>query len=205
MKKRGVEIDRVIGIDEAGRGPLAGPVVVAGVILPKKHGIKGLNDSKLLTEKRREELFELIMERAHLAPSTGSGFVTGSGRCAEVFVEMASNVVIDKKGILVCTKQLMRRIVIDSGAKMALVDAESVPNVRDVIQMGVTKGDQKVDCIAAASIIAKVTRDRMMLEMDRKYPGYGLADHKGYGTEKHRKAIGELGLSKVHRKSFLSV
>jgi len=184
LKQCGVNVDRVIGLDEAGRGPLAGPVCVAGVILPKNHGIKGLNDSKLLSEKRREELYEQIQERA------------------EVYVELASNKIIDKEGILVSTKRLMRKIVLKSKAEMALVDAESVPNVRDVLQLAITKGDQKVDCIAAASIIAKVTRDRLMYEYEQKIPGYGLAEHKGYGTKLHYEAIGKLGLSKLHRQSF---
>lgn len=184
LKKLGIEVEPVVGVDEAGRGPLAGPLMVVGVILPRGHRIKGLNDSKLLTEKRREELFIEIQEKG------------------EVFVESASNKLIDKHGILVMTKRLMRKIILDSRVKMVLVDAESVPNVRDVIQLAITKGDMKVDCIAAASIVAKVTRDRLMMKYSQKYPGYGLAVHKGYGTRQHREAIGELGLSKIHRKSF---
>ena len=183
MRQEGVKAQRVVGIDEAGRGPLAGPVVVAGVILPEKHGIKGLNDSKKLTEKRREELFEQIMAKG------------------EVFVEQASAAVIDRDGILVCTRRLMKRIVQRSKVDMALLDAVNV-DLYNVLQMALTKGDQRVDCIAAASIVAKVTRDRLMVKFDRRYPGYGLADHKGYGTEKHRHALEKTGLTVIHRKSF---
>ena len=183
LRRRNLDFDRVLGVDEAGRGPLAGPVVVAGVILPKKHGIRGLNDSKLLTEMRREALFEQIYEKG------------------EVFVEKASAAQIDKLGILVCTRRLMKRVVIASGPDIALLDAVNV-DLYNVLQLALTKGDQRVDCIAAASIVAKVTRDRMMKKYDQKYPGYGLAEHKGYGTAVHRKALVSLGMTKVHRKSF---
>lgn len=185
LEDQGIVQDVVIGVDEAGRGPLAGPVCVAGVVLPKDHGIQGLNDSKLLKVGDRERLFDEIV-------ATG-----------QVFVELASNRIIDRDGILVVTKRLMRKVVKDSGAQMALLDAVTV-NLRDVYQIGLTKGDSRVDCIAAASIIAKVTRDRLMQKMDQQYPGYGLAKHKGYGTKQHRDALAELGMSQVHRKSFCS-
>ncbi len=183
LADEGLSFDEVIGVDEAGRGPLAGPLCVAGVVLPRDHGIVGLDDSKLLKKADRERLFDEIL-------STG-----------QVFVELASNRSIDRDGILVVTKRLMRKIVKDSGVKLALLDAVTV-NLRDVYQIGLTKGDSRVDCIAAASIVAKVTRDRLMQKMDQKYPGYGLAKHKGYGTKQHRDAIGALGLSKIHRHSF---
>jgi ribonuclease HII len=175
--------ERVVGIDEAGRGPLAGPVVVAGVVLPKNHGILGLNDSKMLSEKMLEELFEQISE------------------LGEVFVEKGSARVIDRDGILNVTKLLMRRVALASKSDFIFTDAVGL-NVMNVPQLALTKGDARVDCIAAASIIAKVTRDRIMLEYDMKYPGYGLAEHKGYGTQVHRKAILELGASTIHRTSF---
>lgn len=183
LRDKGVRAHRVVGVDEVGRGPLAGPVVVAGVVLPEKHGIKGLNDSKLLSEKRREALFEQIM-------ATG-----------EVFLEKASAAQIDKHGILLMTKRLMKRVVKKAAPEMALLDAVNV-DLYEVLQLAITKGDQRVDCIAAASIVAKVTRDRLMVKMDAKYPGYGLSEHKGYGTQKHRNALKKAGLTKIHRKSF---
>lgn len=176
-------VERVLGMDEVGRGPLAGPVCVAGVILPKKHGIKGLNDSKMLTEAKREELFVQIMEK---------------GEC---WVKMESNRRIDKDGIAVCIRRMMLQIAKQAQPDFLFCDAMTV-NMRDIPQIALTKGDMKVDCIAAASIIAKVTRDRLMVEMDQKYPGYGLAGHKGYGTKEHRDAIGERGVTKIHRVSF---
>lgn len=183
--------ERVLGMDEVGRGPLAGPVCVAGVILPKKHGIKGLQDSKLLNERKRVELYDQIIELSH----------SQKGRKAEVYVEMESNRRIDKDGIAVCIKRMMLKIAKQAQPDFILADAMTV-NLRDVPQIAVTKGDMKVDCIAAASIIAKVTRDRLMMEYDQKYLGYGLAGHKGYGTKVHREAILSLGLSALHRKSF---
>lgn len=183
LKRRGMDFDRVIGVDESGRGPLAGPLVVAGVVLPRNHCIRKLNDCKLLTEKKRLELFEEIQKKA------------------EMFVAISSNKEIDRKGIFVCTKHLMRRVIRESGAPIALIDAVSI-SLLDLVQFALTKGDQKVDCIAAASIVAKVVRDRMLVELDQKYPGYGLAEHKGYGTKQHREAILKLGSSRIHRKSF---
>lgn len=190
LADRELRFDRVIGVDEAGRGPLAGPVVVAGVVLPKDHGIVGLNDSKLLSEKERERLYGELVESRE---SRVEGF--------EIFVENASAAQIDKLGILNVTRRLMKRIVKQAAPEMALLDAVNV-DLYDVLQMALTKGDQRVDCIAAASIIAKVTRDRMMQQYDDRYPGYGLADHKGYGTAFHRRQLKEKGLTKVHRKTF---
>jgi ribonuclease HII len=179
----GVTADRVVGIDEAGRGPLAGPVCVAGVVLLKDHGIVGLDDSKKLTEKKRRELFNQITS------------------ASEYWVQFGSASLIDRNGILNVTKRLMRRIVIDSHPDFILTDAVGL-NVMDVPQLALPKGDARVDCIAAASIVAKVVRDRLMTEYDTKYPGYRFVEHKGYGTEVHRKAIRELGPSKIHRMSF---
>lgn len=189
LEEQGIDANVVVGVDEAGRGPLAGPVVVAGVVLPKHHGIEGLNDSKLLTENQREQLFEALIQLEQKNSSV------------QIAIEIGSARQIDKLGILNCTKRLMKRIVKKTQPKVALLDAVNV-DLYNVIQMGLTKGDQRVDCIAAASIIAKVTRDRMMMDLEQKYPGYGLAEHKGYGTVKHRKNLKEKGLSQIHRKSF---
>lgn len=188
---QGFSFDRVLGIDEAGRGPLAGPVVVAGVILPKEHGIVGLNDSKLLSEKERERLYNELSEFSNFQNEKHFG----------VFVEQASAVVIDREGILNVTKKLMKRIIKKATPQMALLDAVNV-DAYEVPQLSLVKGDQRVDCIAAASIIAKVTRDRLMQGYERRYPGYGLADHKGYGTAYHREQVLQRGLSVIHRRSF---
>ncbi len=190
LDKKGLSFDRVLGVDEAGRGPLAGPVVVAGVILPKDHGILGLNDSKLLSEKERERLFGELVEGRE---SRVEGI--------EIFVEQASAAQIDKLGILNVTKRLMRRIVKKAQPEIALLDAVNV-DAYETLQLSLVKGDQRVDSIAAASIIAKVTRDRIMKDYDKRYPGYGLAQHKGYGTAFHRAQLSENGLTKVHRKTF---
>lgn len=184
LEKRGVTAEDVVGIDEVGRSPLAGPVCVAGVILPKNHGIKGIDDSKVMTAKKREQLSEKICKKAK-----------------QVIVFYASPSEIDRKGIFVCIKHLMRKVIRNSGADIALLDSTNV-DLCDVLQMAVLQGDHKVDCIAAASIVAKVARDRLMVKLDQQYPGYGLANHKGYPTKMHRDAIRRLGMSEIHRKSF---
>ena len=176
-------MDRVIGVDEAGRAPLAGPVCVAGVILPKNHGITKLRDSKLMTAQMRERYYEQIKKKG------------------EVYVAFASPAEIDRKGILVCIKHLMRKVIKDSGAPVALIDAVSI-NLLDLVQFAITRGDNMVDCIAAASVVAKVERDRLMQRLDQKYPGYGIAQHKGYPTKMHREAVRKFGMSKIHRRSF---
>lgn len=187
LENRGVQYaGEVVGVDEAGRGPLAGPVCVAGVVLPRGHGIKGLKDSKDLSEEQREALFEKISE------------------VGQVSVMFASAAQIDQKGILVCVKHLMRQVIRNSGAEMAILDSANV-DLPDVMQLSLVRGDHKVDCVAAAGIIAKVSRDRLMNELDQQYPGYGLAQHKGYGTKAHQNAINLLGFSAIHRKSFLGV
>lgn len=183
LAEQGIEVDRVVGIDEAGRGPLAGPVAVAGVVLPRGHGIEGLDDSKKLTPVKREELFDRIAQ------------------AGEVFVEMMSAAVIDRDGIFVCVRKLMRRVALRSGAGFILTDAVGL-NVMGVPQLALVGGDGLVDCIAAASIVAKVARDRLMVEMDGRYPGYGLAKHKGYGTEEHLEALRRFGPTRVHRRTF---
>jgi len=186
LENRGIQYaGEVVGVDEAGRGPLAGPVCVAGVVLPRGHGIKGLKDSKDLKEDERERLFEKISE------------------VGQVSVAFASAAQIDQKGILVCIKHLMRQVIRNSGADMAILDSANV-DLPDVMQLSLVRGDYKVDCVAAASIVAKVSRDRLMNELDQQYPGYGLAQHKGYGTKVHQEAIKSLGLSSIHRRSFVS-
>jgi len=184
----------ICGIDEVGRGPFAGPVVAAAVILPKKEEILYINDSKKLSEKKRDELYDVIMEKA-VAVGLGS----------------ESNEVIDEINIKRATHSAMRKAIADlknprTGEKIApdllLVDAEHIPDT-DIKQIAIIKGDAKSISIAAASIIAKVTRDRLMTEMDKVYPGYDFAGNKGYGTAAHIAAIKELGMTPIHRRSFV--
>ena len=175
------------GIDEAGRGPLAGPVVAAAVILPEDSRILYVNDSKKLTESKREELYELICREA-IAWGIGS----------------ADNREIDRINILQATYAAMRRAInaLSMPPEAALVDAVTIAGI-DIRQFPVIKGDAKCYSIAAASILAKVTRDRMMREYDKIYPGYGFAGHKGYGSAAHYEAIRQKGVTPIHRMSFL--
>ena len=177
------------GIDEAGRGPLAGPVVAACCILDPEVKILGLDDSKKLSEKKREELFVQIKEKA-LAYAV----------CAE------SPEVIDEINILEATKKAMRRCVAEIGVKpdILLIDAVKLEGTGLPV-VPIIKGDAKSDSIAAASILAKVTRDHIMTDYDKEFPGYGFAKHKGYGTKDHYAAIREHGVTPIHRKSFLKV
>ena len=180
------------GIDEAGRGPLAGPVVAACCILDPNEKILGLDDSKKLSEKKREELFVTIKEKA-LAYAI----------CSSTPEE------IDEINILEATKKAMRNCVKELAAKgqspdILLIDAVNLSGTGlDVIP--IIKGDAKSDSIAAASILAKVTRDHIMMDYDVEYPGYGFAKHKGYGTKDHYTAIREKGMTPIHRRSFLKV
>jgi ribonuclease HII len=176
----------VCGIDEAGRGPLCGPVVAAAVILKKDDHIEGVNDSKKLTEKKREELFEIIKERA-VAWSVG----------------IVDEETIDRINILEATRLAMKKAVEGLREKpdFALVDAEKKVPI-DVPYSPIIKGDALSESIAAASIIAKVTRDHMIIELDKEYPEYGFAKNKGYGTKEHTDAILKYGLCKAHRRSF---
>lgn len=181
----------IAGIDEAGRGPLAGPVVAGCCILDPEVKILGLDDSKKLSEKKREALFAEIKEKA-LAWSV-----------CEVSPE-----VIDQINILEATKRAMRTCVeeISKSLKpdLLLIDAVNLSGTGvDVVP--IIKGDANSNSIAAASILAKVTRDHIMIELDEVYPGYGFAKHKGYGTKDHYAAIRELGMTPVHRRSFLKV
>lgn len=178
----------ICGVDEAGRGPLAGPVCSAAVILPPDLELEGLNDSKKLSEKRREALYPLICEQA-LAYG----------------IAFASEQEIDELNILQATFLAMRRAVGQLGQKpdLALVDGNREPDFGDIPVRTIIKGDSRSANIAAASILAKVTRDRFMLEQDAVYPQYGFAVHKGYGTQKHYAALREFGPCPIHRRSFL--
>lgn len=177
----------VCGIDEAGRGPLAGPVCAAAVILPDGCIIDGVNDSKKLTEKKREQLFEVIKETA-----------------VAYSIATADEKEIDEINILQATYLAMNRAF--NGLKikpdMALVDGNRDPNL-GIPTRTIVKGDAASMSIAAASILAKVTRDRFMLEMDKKYPEYQFAKHKGYGTKLHYEMLDKYGASEIHRMSFL--
>ena len=177
----------ICGIDEAGRGPLAGPVVAASVILPKDCDILYINDSKQLSQKKRDELFDIIKEKA---VSYGVGIV-GSER-------------IDEINILNATYEAMRDAIDNMKVKpdILLNDAVTIKGV-NIKQVPIIKGDAKSISIAAASIIAKVTRDRIMEEYDKIYPEYGFAKHKGYGCKTHIYTIKEIGPCPIHRKSFI--
>lgn len=177
----------ICGVDEAGRGPLAGPVCAAACILPRGLEIEGLNDSKKLTEKRRDALYDVIKEKA---VSYGIAFAT---------VEE-----IEELNILGATYLAMNRAIEQLSVipELALIDGNRNAGIQ-VNSQPVVKGDSKCADIAAASILAKVTRDRYMLELDKEYPMYGFAKHKGYGTKDHYAAIREHGISPAHRPSFL--
>ncbi len=185
LKEKGYSA--VCGIDEAGRGPLAGPVFAAAVILPDDMGDIGINDSKKLSEKKRDALFDVIKEKA-VAWSVGS----------------ASEQEIDEINILNATFLAMKRAVEGLSVKpdIALVDGNRKPNT-GIEEMTLVKGDAKSISIAAASILAKVSRDRYLLELDEKYPEYQFRKHKGYPTALHYEMIKEHGISPVHRLSFL--
>lgn len=176
----------VCGVDEAGRGPLCGPVVAAAVILPKDEYIEGVNDSKKLTEKKREKLYDDIMMKA-VAASIGISDVD----------------VIEKVNILNATKLAMKQAIEKLSIKpdYVLIDGNQMIDI-NIKSETVVSGDAKSLSIAAASIIAKVTRDRMLIEFDKKYPEYGFAKHKGYGTKSHIEAIQKYGLTDIHRPSF---
>lgn len=177
----------ICGIDEAGRGPLAGPVVAAAAVLPKDCQIFYLNDSKKLSEKKRDLLFDEIKEKA-VAYSIG----------------IVSPQVIDEINILQATYEAMRQAISQLNVipEILLNDAVTIPGV-DIMQVPIVKGDAKSVSIAAASILAKVTRDRMMMEYDQIYPEYGFAKHKGYGTAAHIAALKEYGPCPIHRRTFI--
>lgn len=180
--------DIVCGVDEAGRGPLAGPVFAAAVILPKGHIVDGVNDSKKLSEKKRDMLYDKIIDE-----------------CVCYSIGTASEKEIDEINILQATFLAMRRAVegLEIKPQFALVDGNRTPMFNGVEVETVVKGDAKSASIAAASIIAKVSRDRYMLEMAEKYPEYHFEKHKGYGTKLHYEMIEQYGICELHRKSFL--
>lgn len=186
-ERRYAEYEYIAGIDEVGRGPLAGPVVTCAVILPKDCEILYINDSKQLTEKKREELYTQITEQA-----------------VSYAIGISSPQRIDEINIQQANFEAMR----ESIGKLSVIpdillnDAVTIPEVR-IPQVPIVKGDTKSISIAAASIVAKVFRDHLMVEYDKEYPGYGFASNKGYGSEEHIKALKELGPSPIHRKSFL--
>ena len=175
------------GIDEVGRGPLAGPVVACAVILPKDCDILWLNDSKKLTAKKREELYDVILEGA-----------------VSVGIGMASPERIDEINILQATYEAMREAVskLSREPDLLLNDAVTIPEMT-IMQVPIIKGDAKSVSIAAASILAKVTRDRLMIEYDKILPEYGFAGHKGYGSKEHIAAIQKYGPSPIHRRTFI--
>ncbi|MDO5414991.1 MAG: ribonuclease HII [Bacillota bacterium] len=190
----------IAGVDEVGRGPLAGPVVTAAVVLPEDFDVLGIDDSKKLSEKKREELFDIIMERA-----------------VAVGIGMADEKTIDEINILQATKVAMRKAVEDCDAKLrkkmaeagesgsidyVLFDAMKIDEIEKP-QESIIKGDANILAIAAASIVAKVTRDRMMVEYDDQYPGYAFAKNKGYGTKAHYEGLHAQGICPIHRRSFL--
>ena len=178
----------ICGIDEAGRGPLAGPVVVAGVIMPKDSMIEGVNDSKKVSEKKREKLYDIIIEEA-----------------ISYSVAIIGQDVIDNINILNATKQGVTTVVeeLDVKPNLILVDALTHIDTKGRPYDSIIKGDAKCYNISAASIIAKVTRDRIMREWDKVYPQYGFINHKGYGTAKHIAALKEYGPCPIHRRTFI--
>lgn len=178
----------IAGVDEAGRGPLAGPVCAAAVILPQGARIEGVNDSKKLTEKKREALFDIICNTA-----------------VAYAIEFVSPTVIDEINIRQATSLAMHNAVqnLDRKADYIIIDGnDGIPF--DTPYEYIIKGDARSQTIAAASILAKVSRDRLMRELDREYPEYGFAKHKGYGTKAHMEAIQKYGVSEVHRKTFMT-
>lgn len=178
----------ICGVDEAGRGPLAGPVCAAAVILPQDLEIEGLNDSKKLSEKKREQLFDIITEKA-------IAYCVAYGTLEE----------IEEKNILQATFLAMNRAIegLEQKADFALIDGNKIPVGIKIPAAAIVKGDAKSMSIAAASILAKVSRDRLLMEYDKKYPEYQFAKHKGYGTKLHTDLIKEYGPCEIHRLSFL--
>ena len=179
-------ITHIVGVDEAGRGPLAGPLVIAGVILPEDVFIAGLNDSKKLSEVKREALYPEILEKA-----------------VAVLVNVVSISNIDKENIYRATQEGMEQILrqIRVRPQVALVDAMH-PHVEGIETVPIIHGDALSSSIAAASVVAKVTRDRLMLKLAQVYPQYGLAQNKGYGSQLHMEAIRQFGATKIHRRSY---
>ena len=188
FERQNEEKGYICGIDEVGRGPLAGPVVAGAVILPKNCDILYLNDSKQLSEKKREELYDIIMEKAI---AVGIGAATPAR--------------IDEINILQADYEAMAQAVGKLTVKpdVLLIDAVHIPQLEAYEQISIIKGDAKSVSIAAASIVAKVTRDRLMKELDAQYPAYGFAQNKGYGSAEHIAALKKYGPCPLHRRSFI--
>lgn len=186
-EKKYSDYEYIAGIDEVGRGPLAGPVVTCAVILPKDFNVLYINDSKKLTEKKREELYDIIMQEA-----------------ISVGIGIEGPKVIDDINILQATYSAMRKAIdaLEVKPDLLLNDAVTIPMV-DIKQVPIIKGDAKSISIAAASIVAKVTRDRMMVEFDKIYPEYDFASNKGYGSATHIEALKKIGPTPIHRQSFI--
>jgi ribonuclease HII len=186
-EKRAQGYELIAGVDEAGRGPLAGPVYTAAVILPPDIYIPGINDSKKLSEKKRDEIFDMIIENA-----------------IAYKIERGTLEEIEQTNILAATLAAMERAIngLSVKADFALIDGNRNTGIT-VPNENVIKGDAKSISIAAASILAKVSRDREIIEMSKKYPGYGFEKHKGYGTPEHIAAIERLGMCEIHRKGFV--
>ena len=183
-----IENHLVLGIDEAGRGPIAGPLCVAGVVFPIGYSNPAIYDSKALSEKKRKALYDVIVQDA-LAYE----------------IKIVTEQEVDEKNIYRATQWAMSQIASNLKSDLVLSDAMPLPEINDRPVHDLIKGDQKSISIAAASILAKVTRDRIMNELDEKYPGYGLAKHKGYPTAAHLKALKELGVLPIHRRSYRPV
>ena len=188
FEKKYADSPYICGIDEVGRGPLAGPVTAAAVILPKDLRLPYINDSKKLSEKRREELYRQITDKAI---AIGIGYASPSR--------------IDEINILQATYEAMREAISNLSVTPTklLVDAVRIPEI-EIPQVAIVKGDARSISIAAASIIAKVTRDSLMQAYEEQYPGYGFASNKGYGTAEHIRALGEIGPCPIHRKTFIT-
>ena len=186
LYKKGINL--IAGVDEVGRGPLVGPVVTAAVILPRDFYDERINDSKKLTEKKRELLYSVIYENA-----------------ISIGIGMSSNEIIDEINILEATKKAMKEAINNLSIKPEHILIDAVKLDIDIPSTSIIKGDAKSQSIAAASIVAKVTRDRMMIELDKKHPEYDYKNNKGYGTKKHIDAIYKYGVLKEHRKTFAPI
>ena len=181
-------IDLIAGVDEVGRGPLIGPVVASAVILPKNYKLEGLTDSKKLSEKKRNEFYKIIKKDAL---SIGIGIINEEK--------------IDEVNIYEATKLAMKEAINNLKIKPQHILIDAMPVDIDIPTTSIIKGDAKSESIAAASVIAKVTRDSMMYELDKKYPQYGFGNHKGYPTKKHIEAIHEYGLIPGYRKTYAPI
>lgn len=194
----------IAGVDEVGRGPLAGPVFAAAVVLPRDFDVPGVDDSKKLSEKRRKELYEVIMDRA---------LAVGIGQVSHEIIDEINILQATKKAMMLALEDAERDMIRRAGDSRASGDRPAGPDfvLLDALtleeltlpQKGIIKGDGNVLCIAAASIIAKVSRDQLMEEYDRLYPGYAFASNKGYGTKVHMEALRRQGPCPIHRKTFL--